>query len=67
MNTGTEEVERYKFSSNKICIREDLAKEKLVFSKETSHAISEMGNVELIEFKKPWIQCLSCFHYVLLR
>ena len=30
------------------CIREDLAKEKMVFSKESSRAVFEMGNVELI-------------------
>ena len=44
-NTDTKEIERIKIGSNKICIREDLAKEKRVFSKETSHAISAMGSV----------------------
>ena len=36
----------------------------MVFSKESSCAIFEMGNVELIELKKSSIQCPSCFHYV---
>ena len=50
-------IERIKIGSNKICMREDLAKEKMVFSQESSHAIIEMGNVELIEFKTSRIQC----------
>ena len=61
---NTQEIERVQIGSNKICIREDLAKEKMVFSKESSRAIFEMGNVELIELKKSPIQCPSCFHYV---
>ena len=48
--------------SNKICLREDLAKEKVVFSQESSQAIFEMGNVELIELKTSRIQCPSCLH-----
>ena len=32
-------------------MREDLAKEKMVFSQESSQAFFEMGNVELIELK----------------
>ena len=53
-----------KLVRTKICIREDQAKEKMVFSKESSRATFEMGNVELIELKKSWIQCPSCFHHV---
>ena len=41
-----------------------LAKEKMVFSKESSRAVFEMGKVELIELKKSSIQCPSCLHYV---
>ena len=41
---NTQDIERVKIGSDKICIREDLAKEKMVFSKETSHAISENGH-----------------------
>ena len=57
---NTQEIERVKIGSNKICIREDLANEKMVFSKESSRAIFEMSNVELIELKKTSIQCPSC-------
>ena len=62
--TDTKEFERITISSNKICIPKDLAKEKMVFSEETSHAISEMSNVELTELKNSSIQCPSCSHYV---
>ena len=36
---NTQEIERVKIGWNKICIREDLAKVKIVFSKESSCAI----------------------------
>ena len=49
---NTHEIERVNFGLNKICIREDQAKDKMVFSEESSRAIFEMGNVELIELKK---------------
>ena len=49
--TNTKAIERIKSGSNKICVREDLAKEKMMFSQESSQAIFEMGNVELIELK----------------
>ena len=64
IDTNTEDIERIKIGSNKVCIREDLAKEKMVFSKESSQAIFEMGNVELMELKKTSIQWPSCLHYV---
>ena len=57
---NTQEIERVKIEPNKICIREGLATDKKVFSKESSRAVFEMGNVELIEFKKSSIQCPSC-------
>ena len=57
---NAKDIERIKVGSNKICIREDLVNEKMVFSKESSQA---MGNVELIELKKPTIQCPSCLHH----
>ena len=47
--SNTQDIERVKIGSVKICIREDLVKEKMVFSKESSHATFEMGNVELTE------------------
>ena len=57
-------IERIKIGSNKICISEDLAKEKMVFSQESSQTIFEMGNVELIELKTSQMQCASCLHCV---
>ena len=60
-DTNTKAIERIKIGSNKICIREDLAMEKMVLSKESSQAIFNMGNVEL---KKTTIQCPSCIHCV---
>ena len=56
-DANTQEIERVKIGSNKICIREDPAKDNMMFSEETSRAIFEMGNVELIELKKTLIQC----------
>ena len=61
---NTQEMERVKIGSNKICIREDLAKDEMIFSEKSSRAIFEMGNVELIEVKKTSIQCPSCLHHV---
>ena len=57
---NTQEIERVKIGSNKHCIREDLAQEKMVFSKESSRTVFELGNLELIELKKSSIQCPSC-------
>ena len=62
--TKTKAIERIKSGSHKICVREDLAKEIMMFSQESSQAIFEMGNVELIEFKTSRIQCPSCLHNV---
>ena len=53
-----------KIGLNKIRIREDLAKEKIVFNQESSQAIFEMGNVELIGLKTSRIQCPSYLQYV---
>ena len=61
---STQEIERIKIGSNRNCIREDLAKVEMVLSKESSRAIFEMGNVELIELKTSMIQCPSCLHNV---
>ena len=57
-------IERVKIGSNNLCIREDLAKEKMVFRQESSQAIFEMGNVELIELQTSLVQCPSCLHNV---
>ena len=61
---NSQEFERVKTGSHKICIREDQAKDKMIFSEESSRAIFGMGNVELIELKKTSIQCPSCLHHV---
>ena len=65
--TNTKAIERIKIGSKTICIREDLAKEKMVFSQESCQAIFEMGNVELIELKTSMLQCPSCSHHVFKR
>ena len=59
-----QEIYRAKIGSNEISTRDDPAKEKMIFSEESSRAIFEMGNVELIELKKTSIQCPSCLHHV---
>ena len=61
---NTEVIERIKIGSNKLCIREDVAKENMMFSQESSQAIFDMGNVELMELKNSRIQGLSCSHHV---
>ena len=53
-----------KIGSNKICIREVLTNEKMMFNKESSRVIFEMENVVLIVLKKSPVQCSSYFHYV---
>ena len=53
-----------KKKTNKICIRDDLAKKNMMFSQESCQAIIEMGNAELIELKKSRVQCSSCLHHV---
>ena len=61
---NTQEIQRVKIGSNNICIREDLAKDKMVFSEKSGRAVFKMGSVELIELKKSSIQCPSCLHHV---
>ena len=61
---NTQEIKRVTKGSNKIHIREELAKDKMIFSEESSRAIFGMGNVELIELKTTSIQCPSCLHHV---
>ena len=63
-DANTKVIERIKIASNKNGIREDLAKEKVLFSQESSQAIFEMGSVELIELKTFGIHCPSCLQYV---
>ena len=49
---NTQGINRVKAGSNKISIRHDFAKDKMIFSEESSRAIFGMGSVELIELKK---------------
>ena len=58
---NTQDIERVKIGSNKICVREDPAKEKMVFSRGSSRAVFEIVNEELVELKESSIQCPSCF------
>ena len=53
---NTKAIERIKIGSNTSCIREDPAKEKVVFSQESNQAFFEMGSVKLIELKTPMTQ-----------
>ena len=61
---NTEAIDKIKMASNKICIRNDLAKKNMMFSAVSCQAIMDMGNVELIELKKSRVQCPTCLHYV---
>ena len=62
--TNTKAIERIKTGSNKICVREDLAKEIMMLSQESSQGIFEMGNVERTELQTSMVQCPSCLHNV---
>ena len=53
MNETNEKLEKFKMVSCAKSIRNDLSKGKMIFSEETSRAINEMGNMELIELNKP--------------
>ena len=57
--TNTKAIEIIQFASNKFCIREDLAKEKMVFS-----LFSRWAIVELVELETSMIQCPSCLYHV---
>ena len=61
---NTEAIDKIKMGSNKICIRNDLAKKSMMFSPESCQAILGMGNVELIELRKTRVQSPSCLHHV---
>ena len=61
MNEISEKLEKLKMASCAKSIRNDLSKGKMIFSEETSRAIYEMGNMELIELQQTsaTIQCPS--------
>ena len=64
-DTSAKAIERIKIGSNTVCIREDFAKEKMVFSKKKkTFKPFSTGHIELIELKKTTIQCPSCLHHV---
>ena len=63
-DTNTKAIEGIKIGSNKLCIREDLARERMVSRQESSQAFFEVSNLELIELKTSMIQCPSCLHNV---
>ena len=66
MNDINEKLEKFKMGSCAKSIRNDLSKGKMIVSEETSRAIYEMGNMELIDLKETsaTIQCLSCVKHV---
>ena len=65
--TNTEAINKLEMGSNKICIRNDLAKKNMIFSQESCQAIIDMGSEELIDMKNSRIQCPSCLHHVFER
>ena len=57
-------IERIKFGASKICVREHLAKEIMMFSQESGQTFVEMGNVEITESQTSMVQCPSCLHNI---
>ena len=57
---------KVKAGPNKISIRNDLAKDGMIFSEESSRAIYEMGIVEVIVLKQTseTTQCASCLKHL---
>ena len=57
---NTQEINKIKTGSNKVSIRNDLTKDEMIFSEDSSR------NVKLIELKKTseTVQCRSCLKYV---
>ena len=46
---NTQEINRVEAGPNKMSIRNSLAKDKMIFSEESSRVVFELGDVELIE------------------
>ena len=67
MNEINEMFEKLKVGSRTKSVRDDLSKGNMIFSEESSQAIYEMCNMELIELKQTsaTIQCSSCVKHVL--
>ena len=66
MDEINEKLEKVKNGSGTISIRNDLSKGKMIFSEESSSAIYEMSNMELVELRQTSaiVQCLSCLKHV---
>ena len=62
-----EKLEKFKMGSCAKSIRNDLSKGKKIFSEESSRAINEMGNMELIELRQTLAtsRCPSCLKHLL--
>ena len=61
-----EKLEKFKVGSDTKSFRNELSKGNMIFSEESSRAIHEMGNMELIELRQTLatIQCPSCLKHV---
>ena len=66
MKDINKKLERLRTGSCTHFIRKDLSNGNMIFSEESSRAIYEMGNMELIELRQTseTIQCLSCLKQV---
>ena len=52
MREINEKLEKFKMGSSTTYIRNDVSKGNVIFSEESSRAIYEMGNMELIELRQ---------------
>ena len=66
MKEINKKLEKLKIESGTKSIRNDLSKGNMIFSEESSRAICEVGNMELIELRQTsaTAQCLSCLKHV---
>ena len=60
--TNTEVINKIRMDSNKVCIRNDLAKMNVIFSEESCQTVIDMRNAEFIALTNFRIQCTSCLH-----
>ena len=61
---NTQEIERVKIDSNKICTRDDQATDKKDVRQEIQPCRLRKGNMELIDLKNFLSQCPSCIPYL---
>ena len=66
MDEINEKLGKLKIGSGTTFIRNDVSKGEMIFSEESSRAICEMGNMELIDLRQTsaTIQCPSCLKHV---